>query len=107
MKKSIMKRWVKALRSGKYKKTTARLKYNGRYCCLGVLCEISKLSKFDKYDRYILDSEVLPKTVIDWAGMNTCTGEFDEEKDALTELNDHGKSFKQLANIIEKNYKKL
>lgn len=44
------KRWIDALRSGKYKQTTRALRrfdtidINGqdpRYCCLGVLCEIS------------------------------------------------------------------
>jgi len=45
MKKEIAKKWVKALRSGKYKRGEGYLKqYNKknqvRHCCLGVLCEL-------------------------------------------------------------------
>lgn len=45
MKQNIMKKWVKALRSGKYKQGYGTLKqYNGfeevYHCCLGVLCEL-------------------------------------------------------------------
>ena len=40
MKEDIAKKWVKALRSGKYKQCQKRL-YDGEgYCCLGVLCKI-------------------------------------------------------------------
>lgn len=44
MKNNIMKKWVKALRSGKYKQGTGTLKqYNrneeAKHCCLGVLCQ--------------------------------------------------------------------
>ena len=44
MKPELKKRWVKALRSGEYKKGKEYLKQNTpkglRHCCLGVLCEI-------------------------------------------------------------------
>lgn len=44
MKKDIAKKWVKALRSGKYKQgkhmLKAATKTGMRYCCLGVLCEL-------------------------------------------------------------------
>ena len=44
MKPELKKRWVKALRSGEFKKGKSYLKQNTpkgpRHCCLGVLCEI-------------------------------------------------------------------
>ncbi len=40
MNPEIKKQWVAALRSGKYEQGRMRLKRDGRFCCLGVLCEI-------------------------------------------------------------------
>ena len=40
MTKKVMQKWVEALRSGKYKQATNRLKSNKGYCCLGVAKEI-------------------------------------------------------------------
>src|SRR6478736_8013086 len=37
MKKEIRTKWLKSLRSGKYKQTTGELLNNNQYCCLGVL----------------------------------------------------------------------
>lgn len=44
MKKSIMTKWVKALRSGEYKQGFGYLCNEGNHCCLGVLCEIAPKS---------------------------------------------------------------
>jgi len=38
--KKIMKRWIKALRSGKYKQTSGKLQDTDGFCCLGVACEL-------------------------------------------------------------------
>jgi hypothetical protein len=43
MNKKVKTKWLEALRSGKYKQGKARLKREGKYCCLGVLCDISNL----------------------------------------------------------------
>lgn len=47
MKQAIMKRWVKALRSGKYRQTRGALRSRNKqnvaannFCCLGVLCDL-------------------------------------------------------------------
>lgn len=37
----IKRKWVKALRSGKYERGMHHLHNHGRYCCLGVLCKIT------------------------------------------------------------------
>ena len=36
------KKWIKALRSGKFKQTRGYLKNSKGHCCLGVACEIFK-----------------------------------------------------------------
>ena len=47
MKPAMKKAWVKALRSGKYRKGKAYLRRKGAkydtYCCLGVLCDVNKV----------------------------------------------------------------
>lgn len=32
--------WVRALRSGEFKQGRGQLRHAGRYCCLGVLCQL-------------------------------------------------------------------
>ena len=41
-------KWIEALRSGKYEQGKHYLKVNGKFCCLGVLCEVMEVpSMFD------------------------------------------------------------
>ena len=41
MNKELKDKWVAALRSGKYVQGTGNLQSGGRYCCLGVLCDVA------------------------------------------------------------------
>ena len=142
MKQNVMKQWVKALRSGKFKQGQGTLKqFNKKgqeqHCCLGVLCELynQQMKKSKKktlleetiyidadfsYGYSIFDTkkEDLPKEVKDWSGIKTSLGRFeitktdedgieDYEVETLADLNDLGKKFKTIANIIEKNYEVL
>lgn len=124
MKKSVAMKWVKALRSGKYKqgegalKRTSRLDGNDMHCCLGVLCDISKQGEWSQkpdsfgYTDYhcINDSSdiTIPLDVKKWAGMKSEEGERGGKKSKLVKLNDDsGYTFKQIANIIEKEWKDL
>ena len=134
MKKDVMKKWVKALRSGKYKQGGGTLKqYNSKgvaqHCCLGVLCELynDSMRKSKKkvlpekvydndgdfsfgYCRFGGHKEDLPKEVKNWAGINNNLGKFylsDGHYECLADLNDMGKKFKTIADIIEKNYEQL
>lgn len=121
MDKKVAMKWIKALRSGKYKQTSEVLRQtdeNGKvgHCCLGVLAEISGVDKdflnengtLDEPDvrsrcGNIGDEEGTPragcikikikKQLVD------CTG--------LAQANDQGASFKAIATWIEKNYEKL
>ena len=36
----VKEKWVAALRSGEYEQGTSALLRDGKYCCLGVLCDI-------------------------------------------------------------------
>lgn len=45
MNKEIKELWVQALRSGEYVQGTGFLNKDGRFCCLGVLCEVLDKSK--------------------------------------------------------------
>lgn len=42
MKPEYKARWVEALRSGKYQQGKGRLNGEGKFCCLGVLCDVVK-----------------------------------------------------------------
>lgn len=121
MKRNIMLRWVKALRSGKYQQSKQKLKKPEGFCCLGVLCDISQKGVWEelggKYDafKYLEGSEFLPRAVQKWAGlggpnprMDNTTVEFKARKYSnLTALNDAGMPFEEIANVIEKNYREL
>lgn len=51
MNKTLKNKWIKALRSGKYEQGKGNLNHDGRYCCLGVLCEVAK-RPYDLKDGY-------------------------------------------------------
>ncbi len=104
------KKWVAALRSGKYEQTTGRLHLKGDgYCCLGVACDLfAKENKIviseDHWTggvdiKYNGDSQLLPTPVRNWLGLASGRGNFDD--DCLSCRNDRGASFKEIADIIE------
>jgi len=127
MKKEIAERWVSALRSGEYKQGRLYLKSERGYCCLGVLCDILGVEwaiddrKIESYTVYEVkdgkdgkDGKIistLPKEIMKKIGWS-----FSSIKDrlgyvgnqfSLTALNDTGKSFDEIANVIEKHYQEL
>ena len=112
MKKKIADRWVRALRSGKYKQTAGCLEdLEGSNCCLGVLCNLAVASKVCKkersYDVFIFNDSggTLPDSVREWAGMKSCDGKRKNRKSLINYNDDLGYSFDKIADIIEKNYK--
>ena len=114
MNKKIAKLWIKALRSGKYKQGIENLRLvsdHKAFCCLGVLCDIKlsqeNKSEVDKNKWFKRNTEYLPMSVRKWAGMNTGDGVFSKGA-SLIELNDdQNKSFKYIANVIEKKQESL
>ena len=103
------KLWVEALRSGKYAQATERLRKGGGMCCLGVACDISELGAWNPCGEYETENAapaltVLPFPVRDWLGLRDCGSEFVTESGAyrqLSELNDNGTTFAEIALIIE------
>ena len=114
----LAKKWIDALRSGKYKQGRGQLVKGDRYCCLGVLCDVAKQEfglemledgvkeDIQKYSEYVpanlkhyllLDAEIISsyetfqnKLII----MNDGNGNND---------NKNKKSFKTIAQFLEDN----
>ncbi len=114
MNRNIAKKWCEELRSGKYKQGIGDLcsisSDGKKYCCLGVLCHMLGLeeeSSITNPIRIIFDgkSGELSKNICDLTGISTGTGRFFDENQnckSLATLNDSGKSFPYIADIIEK-----
>jgi hypothetical protein len=106
MKKDIKQKWVKALRSGRYKQCTEELCNGTGYCCLGVLAQISGSKKDDIFNflkrmnnkdyRLSKDAELLSNKFLKEVGMKKSTQE------NLANMNDDGSSFEEIADYIEK-----
>lgn len=108
MKPEIAKLWVEALRSGEYQQTTSVLEAKGEQCCLGVLCRLAIKygvamqewiaepgnTVFDGHDG------CLPVPVMEWAGVKNEEGAC-QNMPPLTEQNDGGDTFLQIADFIE------
>jgi hypothetical protein len=111
------KKWVAALRSGRFKQGFGMLNENNEFfCCLGVLCEVAienglPLTKGTYpsgavyYKADIFGN--LPNEVMKWAGLRDSLGEYGNEKEFFDRKglhidNDRLKlSFSQIADIIE------
>ncbi len=114
MKQAIATKWIKALRSGKYKQCKSVLRNGDSYCCLGVLCDISKQdiwkNSFNDNKKYQGETINLPFDIMKWSGIKQNEGHFkykNGKSTCLSTLNDNGKSFKAIADVIEKNWKEL
>ena len=119
--------WVDALRSGQYEQTDKRLKRDGKYCCLGVACEVAVANGLELDIRPFFEDSIgdenLPIEVSRWFGFdgdtqdpllgnyNTMDPE-DEDYDAdwrqdvlATEANDELLwSFERIADALENHY---
>jgi hypothetical protein len=114
MNSQIKQQWIAALTSGEYQQTQGKLKNDNSFCCLGVLCDLySKKTgipwqqkdgePIDSY-RFYNETELLPLTISNWAGLGDIDNpivEYGEEQMCISDLNDTGKSFKEIAVIIE------
>lgn len=107
----LKSRWLAALRSGEYKQGRGALRVGDKYCCLGVLCNLydsscwveseqAKSSEQPPLYVYMLDEHgdvaFLPDTVAIAASLFKVQAE-------LTERNDNGETFAQIADFIEEN----
>ncbi len=113
------KKWVAKLRSGEYQQAKGRLHQKTEsgptFCCLGVACELyvaehpefpvtPDLSGKSNCYGYDGESALLPDAVIYWLGLLKDDGAYFTEnggRQTLTENNDSGMSFTEIADLIE------
>jgi hypothetical protein len=111
MNQEIKQKWVAALRSGEYVQGLGALNISGKFCCLGVLCDLHAketgnvwkgedgvlLPKKKKYEE---QTAVLPKVVQRWAELPHNNPDIPGRR-SLASLNDAGKTFIEIADLIE------
>lgn len=122
---AVKQQWIDALRSGNFEQTTAVLNRDDKFCCLGVLCELAisagvKVNKSDatcglvncdcSVNVYVYDGQKVypPESVTAWAGLASANPKVplaagDHFGAYLSDLNDDGKDFRFIADVIEKN----
>lgn len=114
MKKTVMKKWVKALRSGEYKQTKGRLRNSVGFCCLGVLCDIyakdKKIKEFwipygHAFSAGDTDAVFLPTHIKKYSNLKSVNGSIGNM--SLAGQNDRGKTFPEIADIIEQHCEEL
>ena len=101
--------WIEALESGEYKQCTQKL-YDPEtdgFCCLGVACVINNVPITSSYYRRGDGAKNLSASSKTIAVMNKLhlrsdAGRGSSYRDSLAELNDFGKSFKRIAEILRK-----
>lgn len=84
MNEEVKKEWIDRLRSGRYNQTSGKLRREGGFCCLGVLCEIARdkeivtLEGDEIYSRYVtlnnrIDAEVAvpPESVVSFSDLGS------------------------------------
>ena len=133
MNPEVKQKWIDALRSGKYEQGSEKLRSVTGYCCLGVLCDLYaqeyatqwKFKSYnditdeenpDTYDYWYFEeqSEFLPYSVMDWAGLKTNNPqvrvevEDNEDEDnshyadaLIANVNDSGYTFNDISKLIE------
>jgi hypothetical protein len=109
--------WLAALRSGEYEQVEGGLREQDSYCCLGVACEVMR--KQTGRGEWVgttfrVEGEnscsVLPHPVQEWFGLEESNpavsrGVFAPASEkSLASLNDGGKSFTEIAAVIEAKY---
>jgi hypothetical protein len=114
----IKSRWVAALRSGEFPQGGSALNKNGKFCCLGVLCElavhdgvIESLEWMKNSVGYRspgsigrVETGILPVDVTYWAGLaggDPWVYGADGLLHHLSIINDDGVPFTVIANLIE------
>jgi len=95
--KTLKKKWLAAMRSGKFVQGRGRLRKDGGYCCLGVLGKVAGVSEYalkTKELLHLFPNRECPEYLI----LNENTQE------ALAGMNDQErKSFKEIADWVERN----
>jgi hypothetical protein len=111
MNPEIKKKWVDALRSGKYKQGRDGLhdRLNNTFCCLGVLCDVEGLESVhdpeSRWARYIFDNHDDRKSSV--VTLHNSYRDkihiMPSEVCKLVDMNDRGVPFHEIADYIEEN----
>ncbi len=114
MNAEIKQKWTTTLRSGDYKQGKKQLRPSkNRFCCLGVLCDIYAKDNNIEWEidedssfRFKGSLTMLPPKVRDWADISADGGYGGGSANvsSLASDNDKGKTFAQIARIIEKHF---
>lgn len=120
--------WIRRLRSGEYRQAKKRLKAEGGYCCLGIACEVAapliggefrlppahRGLRLPGEEHFIIGdrhhSAALPVQVLDALKFKGCAlGSTGTEGDfcTLSNANDRGKTFAEIADWVEANPEKV
>jgi hypothetical protein len=114
-------KWVAALESGEYEQGMDFLMTtDNKYCCLGVACAVynKSVSAFNQVvvetvkdqdgDYITVDGHAgtLPERVRKWLGLTYSNGEWNTPS-GLSDMNDAGKSFQEIAVVIKSEPKGL
>ena len=101
--------WIDALRSGEYKQGKGALQNGDRFCCLGVACAVLGIPKtISDYGAINYgnsgerSSVELPDSAAALLGMHHRTGA-NYESSSLSDRNDDGDTFAEIAYFIEGN----
>ena len=102
------KKWIKALRSGEYKKTKkcGWPRYKDHYTCFGVLCDVSGKGKWDR-GSFIIPGyypDTSEEKIVQWAGLHRSNT--DHIINSLNFINSRF-NFNQVADIIENDWELL
>lgn len=111
MDQQIKHEWVANLKSGGVKQCRFRLYkvVEDAHCCLGVLCEMAVEAGIikksgDRHIKYGGLGHSLPDAVVEWAKLNSNNPQPKHSGSSLIGLNDGGKTFDEIADIIEKGF---
>lgn len=108
----VQKAWVADLRANPDIQGTGYLCQNGKFCCLGRAIEVfNRFHPDDPIIKTFLNDNnkkavvyddsmgILPPRVATWLGMKSFNGSYKDT--SLTNDNDRGKTFLEIADIIE------
>lgn len=118
MNKEYKQPWIDALRSGNFKQGRNKLESQGKYCCLGVLCEVMQIPKIEKDEEALVSvgvKKAKPYSEYEYEGdkfkeyfpegLRNKVSLSCEDMDYLVEMNDESKcSFEHIAEYIEDNF---
>lgn len=98
MQAELKQRWIDALLSGDYTQARGDMKTESGYCCLGVLCDVSGLGYWED-NAYVIGTNAMRWWPDD--DEREMMGLDGEDMCRMMSMNDHGKSFPEIAGHIE------